>query len=322
MTDSKTMEDIFKENRPKLAESSIKSYTTTIKTLQKKVQTSFENPKEFFNETTYDALMKYLYTLTEKRRKTVISAIIVYTDKAELNEEEIKRREDLRKLMLHDAKLSDEFDNLQLLQDKDKDKSIEWSEVINIYNELEKKAKPLFKLKNINKNDFTTMRDYVLLSLYTLIPPRRSKDYTMFKIREYSPSTDNYMDKHKNKHFFQFNQYKLARSFGTQKVDIPNKLKNIIEQWKLVNPSEWLIPSNTLHRVSESSLNMYLNNIFKKPIGVNSLRHSYVSDKYKNINLQELKQVSENMGQSGSVEMLLKYVQRDNNELENMSKDD
>lgn len=75
-----------------------------------------------------------------------------------------------------------------------------------------------------------------------MIPPRRAKDYADFKIRNVDGDKDNYMiinkEKRKTKSFFVFNSYKNSSRLGTQKIPIPNKLKNIIKKWMNIQESD------------------------------------------------------------------------------------
>jgi hypothetical protein len=78
------------------------------------------------------------------------------------------------------------------------------------------------------------------MSVYVLIPPRRSKDYTELKLVNVDKSKDNYMDTIKRKNIFVFNAYKNAGKLGTQTVEIPLALKTIITKFIPKNNSEYL----------------------------------------------------------------------------------
>jgi hypothetical protein len=91
---------------------------------------------------------------------------------------------------------------------------------------------PLLKINTLNKAQFNLLQSFILLSLYVLIPPRRSTDYTAFKIRNFdtSPqSTDNYMinlnrSKKKNSSFI-FNTYKNSHKMGRQIIPISKNFR-------------------------------------------------------------------------------------------------
>ena len=122
---------------------------------------------------------------------------------------------------------------------------------MKIYNQLKAEATPLLKLQHLSKNQFNLLQSYVLLSLYVLIAPRRSLDYTMFKIRNFdtSPNTlDNYMfnfNRSKKKpSSFIFNSYKNANRMGRQIIEIPKSLEKIINEWSKFNKSDDLLVNN------------------------------------------------------------------------------
>jgi hypothetical protein len=67
---------------------------------------------------------------------------------------------------------------------------------MKVYNQLKAEASPLMKKGTLTRKQFETIQNFVLLSMYVLIPPRRSMDYAVFKIRNFneaSDSEDNYM---------------------------------------------------------------------------------------------------------------------------------
>jgi hypothetical protein len=143
-------------------------------------------------------------------------------------------------------------------------------------------------------------------SLY--IKPRRSKDFVDFKIRNVDKETDNYMDKNK----FVFNSYKTAKTYGKQEVDIPVQLRNIITKWSKINPTDYLLFDANMNKLSSVKLNQRLNRIFDgKKVGVNQLRHTYLTDKFGDTirKKKELADTMEDMGSSSA--MADTYIKKD-----------
>jgi hypothetical protein len=130
------------------------------------------------------------------------------------------------------------------------------------------------------------------------IAPRRSLDYVEFKIK---PATidktkDNYLDKNK----MVFNTYKTAKTYGQQIVEVPTALKSILTKWIKRNPTEYLLFDTNGNKLSSVKLNQRLNKIFGgKNIAVNALRHSYLTDKYKDVSVAT-KQLAKDMNAMGS----------------------
>ena len=140
------------------------------------------------------------------------------------------------------------------------------------------------------------------------IPPRRSKDFVDFKIKSIDNSSDNFLDKTK----MNFNSYKTAKTYGLQVVDIPIQLKNILSKWIKINPTEYLLFDSNMNKLSSVKLNQRLNKIFgNKKVGVNQLRHTFLTDKYKKQN-EEGKALANDMQKMGSsVSMADTYIKLD-----------
>ena len=178
-----------------------------------------------------------------------------------------------------------------------------------ILDELRVNADLLYKKKNLTVGDLQSIQSFIIMCLLggVYIPPRRSKDYVDFKIKNVNKTDDNYLDKNK----LYFNSYKTAKTYGQQILDIPIQLKNILLRWIKVNPTEYLLFDTNMNKLSSVKLNQRLNKIFgEKKVGVNQLRHTYLTDKYANTIAQK-SDISETMGDMGSSSgMLDTYVKK------------
>lgn len=161
-------------------------------------------------------------------------------------------------------------------------------------------------LKLNHKENTRVFQDYLILSLYYLTPPRRNKDYVLLKVvANYNDKLSNdfnYIDM-KNKKFY-FNNYKTARKYNQQIVDIPDELFNIISEYirifKIKFNDYLLTDINTNQPLNtKNAMTLILNNIFKKKIGSSMLRKLYLTNKYGD-KAQELKNDAVNMGTSVS----------------------
>ena len=298
------------ENRPNLTQSSVRTYLSNINKTAKDLDIEIKTPEDIIkhNEEILDYLMSYKPSI----RKTKLSAFIVVIDKKDKNSEEVNDIiERFRRQLFDDADEVEKNENKQTLTKRQEENYIPWNEVLNIYEDLKTETEPLFKLKALDKKQFTKLQNFVLLSCYVLIPPRRSQDYADFKIRNIDDKKDNYMvvKGRKKKGSFIFNSYKNSKRLGQQVVEIPNALRNIITKWINVNPCDYLIVANNCNKVEQPKINLILNSIFGKNIGSSLLRHIYLTDKYADVNLEELKETTENMGNS-LIERTLKYVKK------------
>jgi hypothetical protein len=259
-------------------------------------------------------------------RKSKISVIIaILDDKHNDHTEELAEAlKDYRKVMTEDANKVNKREISQELSDKQRDNLISQEEVTKVYNDLKAEATPLLKKQILNRAQFDTLQKYVLLSLYVLIAPRRSLDYASFKIRNFdekAESADNYMvnyNKNKKKGLasFVFNTYKNSKRLGRQTVDnIPKPLEKLIDTWKLFNKSDFLLVNGQGRPITQSRIAVLLNDIFGgKNISTSMLRHIFLSDKFKDVNLKELEETAHDMGQK-DIRRTLKYVDKNYDEI-------
>lgn len=311
---------IIETNRPLLSSSTVRTYLSNIKKIQQTCDEPIQNMDDLIKHREH--IIKCLGdVMTPMVRKSKISTIIsVLDDKHNTHSEDLtKALNDYRKVMNQDASIVQRAEEDQELTESQRKNLISQDDVMKVYKQIKAEALPLTKLQRLNRKQFETLQSYVLLSLYVLIPPRRSLDYTAFKIRNYdesAQSNDNYMTnfskaKKKGLSSFIFNTYKNSQKMGQQRLDdIPKDLEKIIDMWKQYNKSDYLLVNSMGNPVSQTKITQWLNDIFGKNISTSMLRHIYISNKYKNINLKELKEDAKALGQS-EIERTLKYVDKD-----------
>ena len=300
-----TFDKYFKKNRPAISMNTIKSYSTSLRQLAKKIGKKIETPKDIINN--IDDIIKAYEDVKFNSRKTHISALISFVDNNTDESKEVLSK--LRKLLISDVKTYNDFIDSQEKSPEQMENWIEWDDVIKRYQSFEKEVAPLWKLKaeDLNKSNYNKLKMFVLLSCYVLIPPRRALDYTSFKIRNYDTNKDNYM---KGKKFI-FNNYKTAKTYGTNEVDINTKLFSIIKKWMAMNPADYLISGNNdkYKPISAPQLTNMLNTFFDKRVSVNILRHSFLTNLYKDMpDLKNMKETANEMGHS--LDQALEYVKK------------
>jgi hypothetical protein len=173
---------------------------------------------------------------------------------------------------------------------------ISWDEVLEIQNNLKESLNNL-KKKNITEAQYMNLLKYVILSLYTEIPPRRNLDWLKMLITFNSDTADekyNYLDL--NKKQFIFNIYKTQKK-GQVIVDIPEKLMEIINLYLKYHPNitfkknnisnkdniAFLVYNSGLALNKVNSITRILNKIFNKNVSSSMLRHIYLSNKYGDV---------------------------------------
>jgi integrase len=320
----------LQDNRPLLGSNTIRTYVGSLKRIQKECpDIKLESIGDFIKH-----YKEVIETLKEKMspivRKSKISAIVsLIDDRHGEHPKELKEAlEAYRISMKSDGDIVKKQYLSQEMTDKQKENLISQDDVMKIYASLKAQAAPLFKLSKVNRAQFNTLQSFVLLSLYVLIPPRRSQDYADFRIRNVDENDKryNYMvnfNKNKKKGLctFVFNSYKNSNRLGTQFAhDIPKTLEKIIEQWKQFNKSDWLLVNSKGEKIDQSKMAVWFNNIFEKNISTSMLRHIYATSLLGDVDLSKIKEISEAMGHT-NIQQTLEYAKKmddENDEKENI----
>lgn len=297
--DKKNLELILKNNRPNLSEGSLKTYSSLILNFMK--ENNIKNIRyllENYNEV-YDILKNY----NPIKRKTILSSLIVLIEKFKDNDKAINK---YKNEMLVDIKNTNNELDKNEKTDKQQDNWIDYEEFKKKYEELKNETKHLFKKDKLSIKEFQKLQDYIIISLYYYMKPRRLLDWINVKvIPPYNKEEDNYFINDYKK--IVFNKYKTSKFYGPQVLDISLNLKKIIKDWLKINNNEYLLVNNKNNKMSNVLLNQRLNKIFdNKNISVNILRHSYISSIYPESmpTNEELKNISKEMGHNLNMNLL------------------
>lgn len=189
----------------------------------------------------------------------------------------------------------------------------EWQEVQKKREELGARVAS-FPAGALTTFQYQTLLDYIVLSLYTLQPPRRNKDYTeMYIIRAgdatEAPKDRNYLEVRGGEPSrWVFNVFKTAKKHGQQVLDVPEALVEPIKTYLARHPLlkvggrapkvvRFLVTQDGNPFNQSNGMTRILNRIFKKKIGSSMLRHIYLSDKYDR---SEMEATAEAMGHTMS----------------------
>ena len=263
-----SIKDYIKEQRPNLTKQSISTYTSILKNLYIKVFGDGDDIDiKKFSDT--NKILEHLKTLEPNKRKTVLSALVILTDKKEYRDQ-----------MLNDIQSYNAEQHTQEKSEKQNASWVDGSEIKQLIDTLGKEVNLIYKKLLFTMHDYQTIQNYIILCLLggVYIPPRRSKDYVDFKIKNIDKSKDNYLIKNK----LVFNSYKTAKTYGQQEIIVPPELLKILRKWIKCNPTEYLLFDSNKHQLSNVKLNQRLNKLFDhKKISTNALRHTFLSEKYQ-----------------------------------------
>jgi hypothetical protein len=198
------------------------------------------------------------------------------------------------------------------------DNWISQEQVLEKQKELENILPVIINKKSITQDQYEKLFNLLILSLYTLNPPRRNLDYLkMNLVSKYIPDiasnilpdikdNNNYLDLF-NKNFI-FKNYKTKKTYNEQVVPINDNLLNIIKVYLKFHPLKkeikgkkfnvpFLVNFDGDEYKNSNDITRSLNKIFNKKIGSSLLRNIFLTDKYSD-NLKELNNDASAMGTS------------------------
>lgn len=279
------LKEYIKEKRPALSGSSIITYNSILRNLYKKVFGDGEIDTKKFDDTS--KILEHLKEIPSNKRKTILSALVIITDDKKY-----------RELMLEDIKNYNHEISKQEKTDTQKASWVEGNEIKTLWETLKKNTDLIYKKQHLTSADLQDIQSFIIISLLggIFIPPRRSKDLVDWKIKNINKTKDNYLEKSG----IHYNSYKTAKCYGEQVVVIPIALKNILNKWIKVNPTDYLLFDTNMNPLTSVKLNQRLNKLFNgKKVGVNQMRHTYLTDKYGDT-IQKNKEIADVMSEMGS----------------------
>jgi len=266
-----SLTDLIKDKRPNLSDTSVKTYKSILKNLYEKVFNSDHIDPKKFEES--DKIIKFLHTVEPRKRKTILSALVVITGDDNASKK-------YNHLMIEDINKYNKEEGNQEISEKQSESWIDSDDIKDVYNNLASYAKALYSKQELSIGELQQIQNYIILSLLggIFIVPRRAKDFVDFKIKNIDKDKDNYLVGNR----LVFNSYKTSKTYGRQELIISPILSRILRKWIKINPTEYLLFDTNLTPLTNVQLNQRLNKIFDyKPVGVNQLRHTFLSDKYQ-----------------------------------------
>lgn len=203
--------------------------------------------------------------------------------------------------------------------DKQEENWITSEEVNKKKLELKTDVSSFASTKSISAKQYDTLLQFIVISLYTDIPPRRNQDfldmYIVKKLPQNAENNRNYYDVASGR--FIFNKYKTAKTYGQQIIEVPKELKEALDILIKFHPLsknkskeiKMLAKYDGSEFVSVNSITRILNKIFNKKVGSSMLRHVYLSDKYGDV-IQDQERDAAMMGHSVS-EAVGTYIKED-----------
>ena len=265
---SLNLEEIF--NCKEIAKSSINLYQTKLKILN-----DYKPIKNLNYLYDIDNIKKKIEKYKPNTRRSYIISIVSILKCLTSPE-----KKPIKKL----KKLFDDYSNIMNNYNdelRDQTKITDGTKIID-----DNKIKDIYEKLKINKDkNRQSYQDYLILSLYTLQPPRRNRDFVYMKVIEaYKPELSkdfNYYDGSK----FYYNVYKTRGRYGEVIIDVPEDLQIIINNYiknNNIKKNDFLLTNKKNEDLTKNTNGMtnILNKIFKDKVGASMLRRSYLTSKY------------------------------------------
>lgn len=273
-----------------LSETTASAYIKTMTILNNKLP--FKN-LTFLKKT--DEIMKKLSEYAESTQKTILASI---TSVLSLDKDKAGFKKTYKfyydKMMEKSKEAKVEGGKVET-NEKQNENWLTWDEVVKKLSQLKEATEAFSGVKHLSPAQFHTLLEYLILSLYVEVPPRRNQDYLNMKVFkalkkdkiEELPKDKNYLILQKGVPTeFIFNVYKTSKTYGQQKINIPETLRNVITVYlghlrdKAKEFNLLRVGSSRENMEQANAITRVLNKTFGKKVGSSMLRHIYLSSKY------------------------------------------
>jgi len=233
-------------------------------------------------------IMSYLNTLSKAVKRNRLSAIMVFLG----GNHKYKYLLDFYKKKYHEHKIIIQPKSGEK-SEKEKENWMELDDILKIKKKLKKQVNAMGygfnKIEKVkNKKEWSLLRNYLLLSLYTELPPRRTeylnmkvinkKDYD--KLTEEEKNNNNYLVNINSKDkFFHYGKNSVkSQEKDDVKIEIPKNLNSVLNFWFKNIIGDWFIPTYKGEKITDTSrLSKIFKEIFNKNVSVAMLRKIYLS---------------------------------------------
>jgi hypothetical protein len=218
---------------------------------------------------------------------------------------------------------------------KEKENWMSWPKVLEMHEAMSLIVKGLMetmKERDLTESEYRTVMAHLAMSLYVLMPPRRTTDYLKMWVCEerlLNNKERNYYIRKEGKMYF--NNYKTAKTYGQQVVDVPERLRDIIdaamkctETWRRSRGRARTMPMfcdyEGIHKPAPHTMTLLLNHAFGgKRIASTQLRRIYVSHLYGE---EILKMSTEAAAMAHDIGTHLRYYRTDSKKVADLSSSD
>jgi hypothetical protein len=305
------LDNLLKESRPNLKESSRKTYINNLNKLGKEVGIKKINNLKFLQNG--GNIFRALQQKKKATQKTYLASIVVFLKAIEAKKNLIDFYTEKMNT------LSEEYNEKITKQEKSENQEANWVELPVLIKEIERQGREITRMrlwtkKKLTPGEFDQIQRYVAGALYVISdenPPMRS-DYADMKVisnEDYDKLSkealkENYLvnESARNK-FFHLANYKTSGDYGVKNIKVGKKLNNILNKWLKINDSGYLLINNRKKPMSPNGLTKYMNKVFSetgRKIGISLIRHIFLSHHFPAQNAEK-QEVADKMMHSVSM---------------------
>lgn len=204
---------------------------------------------------------------------------------------------------------------------------IDWNDVLKIQRklgrEIKKKGYKQSTTELMRNSDLSLIQKYLVLSLYTLHPPRRLEyaDTKIISKKDYDDLLEKDKDDNiylvnasRNKKFFSFGK-NVVKSETKDNIKIPveKALNSVLNLWLNFNKTDNLLLSSSGGKLTKNGLSKLLNRIFShtgKKISASMLRKIKISNEFDPEEQKKKQELAEKMNHSVGVQQSV-YLKKD-----------
>lgn len=272
----------FKEKRPGLSQSSLKTYCSLLSSIYKKMEG--DGGVRFFKK--HGDIIEYINSWDKPQsKKTALSSLFVLTGIPEYQQE-----------MTTNMKIVNEKYKEQKHDPERMKRLKSFEEIIEMHDGY----KSQYKKNPTISNTIDLLISYLVSgALGEDLPPRRVLDYSLMKIRNFDKENDNYINGGK----FYFNQYKTKDRYGSQVISIPKELNTLINKWKKINEGDYLLFTEDGNEFTSTALSKKISRMFDGN-SMDMLRSIFLSHYYRDLpQLKAMEDLASKMGHSISSQL-------------------
>lgn len=287
------MEVVLKQKNPTLRDSTIKLIIQNMKRVsnfgKKNEKGNYEKEGDPETLKDYKKVLKYLKSddVPISSKKSITGTLITIVESFYPDDKKLKN-----KYIKYFDKVKGEYEDKKIYEEvPNKEDMITMKDV--------KEKRDEYKSKVKAKKQPETDYKYLLLSIYSLIPPLRTSELTNTKIGD-DDKSGNYINLTEKKMYI--SQSKTSKKYGVRIIDLPDELIDVIKEHHKKYDNKYLLHKvHDVNKPNESTnISHMLASIFNKKIGVNSLRNVFISEMNDNpeIKAKQRKIIAKQMGHS------------------------